>query len=112
MVASLDRFNAEAAKRAATQPNSPQLVRSAQTELVRLGCLATTVTIDGALSPPTTSALTRYLSIEGQPTDKPVVTQDLVERALQARHACLSDRVQERRNLEGRGVRGRSAACA
>ena len=78
VVASIDRFNAEAAKRAASQPNSPQLVRSAQTELVRLGCLAANVTIDGTLSPPTTSALTRYLSIEGQPTDNPAVTQDLV----------------------------------
>jgi Caspase domain len=78
VVASLDRFNAEAAKRAATQPNSPQLIRSAQTELVRLGCLATTVAIDGTLAAPTVSALSRYLSIEGQPTERPTVTQDLV----------------------------------
>jgi membrane protein involved in colicin uptake len=78
VVASIDRFNAEAAKRAATQPNSPQLVRSAQVELVRLGCLATTVTIDGTLNAPSSSALSRYLGIEGQPTDKPIVTQELV----------------------------------
>jgi len=89
VVASIDRFNAEAAKRAATQPNSPQLVRSAQTELVRLGCLATNVTIDGTLSPPTTSALSRYLSIEGAPTDKPTVTQDLVtELSKHATRVC------------------------
>ena len=51
VVATLDRFNAEAAKRAATQPNSPELVRSAQSELVRLGCL--TSKADGMLSAPT-----------------------------------------------------------
>jgi hypothetical protein len=76
VVAAIDRFNAEAARRAATQPNSPELVRSAQTELTRLGCF--TGKIDGALSSPTTGALSHYLSIEGQPTDNPVVTQALV----------------------------------
>jgi hypothetical protein len=76
VVAAIDRFNAEAVKRAATQPNSPQLVRSAQTELSRLGCFSGT--IDGKLSTPTTGALSHYLSIEGQPTDNPVVTQNLV----------------------------------
>ena len=76
VVAAIDRFNAEAAKRAATQPNAPELVRSAQTELTRLGCFAGT--IDGKLSTPTTGALSHYLSIEGQPTDNPVVTQALV----------------------------------
>ncbi|MET0676600.1 MAG: caspase family protein, partial [Bradyrhizobium sp.] len=38
VVAALNTFAAEAAKREARQPNSPELVRSAQTELVRLGC--------------------------------------------------------------------------
>jgi hypothetical protein len=76
VVAALDRFNAEAAKRAASQPNSPELVRSAQSELIRLGCL--TGTVDGSLNAPTKSALGHYLSIEGQPTDNPSVTQALV----------------------------------
>jgi hypothetical protein len=78
VVAAIDRFNAEAAKRAATQPNSPQLVASAQTELVRLGCL--TGKPDGKLSDPTKAALGRYFAIGGQPTeaDKISVTQDLV----------------------------------
>jgi hypothetical protein len=76
VVAALDRFNAEAAKRAASQPNSPELVRSAQSELIRLGCL--TGKVDGSLSAPTKSALGHYLSIEGQPTDNPSVTQALV----------------------------------
>lgn len=78
VVAAIDRFNAEAAKRAATQPNSPQLVTSAQTELVRLGCL--TGKPDGKLSDPTKAALGRYFAIGGQPveTDKINVTQELV----------------------------------
>jgi hypothetical protein len=76
VVAAVDRFNAEAVKRAATQPNSPELIRSAQAELTRLGCF--TGTIDGKLTTPTTGALSHYLSIEGQPTGNPVVTKDLV----------------------------------
>jgi hypothetical protein len=76
VVAALDRFNAEVAKRAASMPNSPELVRSAQTQLVRLGCL--TGKIDGTLGAPTKSALGHYLSIEGQPSDDPSVTEALV----------------------------------
>ena len=76
VVAAIDRFNAEAAKRAAVAPNSPQLVTSAQGQLIRLGCM--TGKADGTLNPVTMAALTKYLGIEGQPTDKPVVTQDLV----------------------------------
>jgi hypothetical protein len=86
VVAALDRFNAEGAKRAAAQPNSPELVRSAQNELVRLGCLSAKADgnkadgnkADGRLSPPTASALSRYLTIEGQPADNPSVTEALV----------------------------------
>jgi hypothetical protein len=78
VVAAIDRFTAEIAKRAATQPNSPQLVTSAQTELVRLGCL--TGKPDGQLTDPTRAALSRYFAIGGQPTDadKVAVTQELV----------------------------------
>jgi hypothetical protein len=75
VVAALDRFNAETARRAATQPNSPELVRSAQNELIRLGCF--TGKPDGGLTS-TQGALSRYLAIQGQPTDRPSVTQDLV----------------------------------
>ena len=74
--ASLDRFNVEVAKRAASQPNSPELVSSAQTQLVRLGCL--TGEVDGTLGPLTKAALGRYLSIEGVPSDDPSVTETLV----------------------------------
>jgi hypothetical protein len=76
VVAAIDRFNTEAVKRAAMAPNSPQLVTSAQGQLIRLGCM--TGKADGTLNPVTMTALTKYLGIEGQPTDKPVVTQDLV----------------------------------
>jgi hypothetical protein len=76
VVASLDRFNAEAAKRAATLPNSPELVRSAQTELVRLGCL--TGNIDGTLNAPTKGALGHYMSIEGEQSGDASVTEALV----------------------------------
>jgi len=76
IVATLDKFNAEAARRAAAMPNSPELVRQAQTELVRLGCL--TGKIDGTLGAPTKSALGRYMTIEGQPSDNVRVTGELV----------------------------------
>jgi hypothetical protein len=76
VVATLDKFNAEAAKRAATLPNSPELVRSAQTQLVRLGCM--TGKIDGTLNATTKSALGHYMTIEGQPSDDASVTEGLV----------------------------------
>jgi hypothetical protein len=76
VVAALNTFSAEAAKRAATLPNSPELVRSAQTELVRLGCLSGK--IDGGLNAPTSAALGRYLSIQGQPSANVSVTTELV----------------------------------
>ena len=75
IVAALDKFNAEAAKRAATLPNSPQLIRSAQTQLARLGCLAGK--IDGSLST-TKSAIGRYLSVQGKSSSGSDVTEALV----------------------------------
>jgi len=76
VVASLDKFNAEVAKRAAALPNSPELLRAAQAQLIRLGCL--TGKIDGTLNPTTRTALGRYLSIEGQPAENASVTEGLV----------------------------------
>jgi hypothetical protein len=75
IVAALDKFNAEAAKRAATLPNSPQLIRSAQTQLARLGCLSGK--IDGSLST-TKSALGRYLSVQGKSSSGSDVTEAVV----------------------------------
>jgi hypothetical protein len=76
VVATLNTFAAEAAKRAAAQPNSPELVHSAQTELVRLGCFNGKP--DGKLTAPTSAALGRYLSIGGLPSDNVSVTTKLV----------------------------------
>jgi peptidoglycan hydrolase-like protein with peptidoglycan-binding domain len=75
ITASLERFNAEAAKRAAEAPNALPLVRSAQMELIRLGCYVGRP--DGSLTS-TQAALGRYLKIEGQSADKPVVTKELL----------------------------------
>ena len=76
VTATLDKFNVEVAKRAASLPNSPELVSSAQTQLVRLGCL--TGEADGMLGPLTKAALGRYLEIEGVSSDDPSVTETLV----------------------------------
>ena len=76
VVAALDTFKAETAKRAAAQPNSPELIRSAQVELIRIGCL--TGKVDGSLTPATTAALSRYMKIGGQPTENVKVTTGLV----------------------------------
>jgi hypothetical protein len=75
VVAALDRFTLEAAKRAATLPNSPELIRSAQTQLARLGCLSGK--IDGSLRT-TKSALGRYMSIQGKSSSGQDVTEALV----------------------------------
>jgi hypothetical protein len=87
VVATLDKFNAEAAKRAASLPNSPELVRSAQTQLVRLGCM--TGKADGTFSASTKGALGHYMSIVGQPSDNVSVTEDLVsELTKRATRVC------------------------
>ena len=76
VTATLNTFVADAAKRAAAMPNSPELIRSAQTELVRLGCFSGKV--DGALNAPTSAALGKYMSIGGQPSGNVRVTTELV----------------------------------
>jgi hypothetical protein len=81
-LAALNTFTAEAAKRTA------DLVRSAQTELTRIGCY--TGTVDGVMSDPTKSALSRYLSAKGLPTNDLTVS-DTVVAALQKQQpiTCL-----------------------
>jgi Caspase domain len=73
VAAALARFNAEADKREAAQPNSPELMRSAQAELIRMGCL--TGRPDGTS---TRAALGRYFAISGKPANDLTVTTDLV----------------------------------
>ena len=83
----LDRFKAEDSKRAASAPNSPELVRAAQTELVRLGCL--TGRIDGILTPATGDAVRRYLTVQGQPSETISVTSEFVgELSKRATRVC------------------------
>lgn len=77
VVSAVDRFTVEAARRAATAPNSPQLVLAAQTELVRLGC-AISGKPNGALTPETKSALARFMTVKDRPSDNLVVTEALV----------------------------------
>jgi peptidoglycan hydrolase-like protein with peptidoglycan-binding domain len=76
VVATLDKFSAEAAKRAAALPNSPELIRSAQTQLARLGCFSDKV--DGVMSDKTQTALGHYLSIKAEPSGDGTVTEGLV----------------------------------
>jgi hypothetical protein len=78
IVAAVDKFQHEAAARAASMPNSPQLVAAAQTQLVRLGCQLPGKP-DGNLNDATTSALTRFLKVKGKPTDNLTVTTALVD---------------------------------
>jgi caspase domain-containing protein len=86
VVATLGKFNAEAAKRAASLPNSPELVRSAQTQLARLGCLSGKV--DGSLTT-TKNALGRYLSMQGKASSGVDVTEGLVaDLTKQTARAC------------------------
>jgi Caspase domain len=77
VASAVDRFIAEAAKRAATAPNSPQLVLTAQTELVRLGCPIPGKP-NGALNAETKTALARFMTVKGRPTDNLTVTEALV----------------------------------
>jgi hypothetical protein len=78
IVAALDKFKAEAAARAATMPNSPQLVLAAQRQLVRLGCQLPGKP-DGNLNDATTSALTRFLAMKDRATNDLAVTTALVD---------------------------------
>jgi len=78
IVAAVDKFQHEAAARAAAMPNSPQLIAAAQTQLVRLGCQLPGKP-DGNLNDATTSALTRFLKVRGKPTDNLTVTTPLVD---------------------------------
>jgi hypothetical protein len=73
----IERFSAEAAKRAATAPNAPQLVLAAQTELARLGCTLPGKP-DGILNAATKTALGRFASLKGRATDNTTVTEALV----------------------------------
>jgi hypothetical protein len=69
------KFNAEAAKRAAAMPNSPELIRAAQTQLARVGCFSGK--IDGVLGTANTG-LERYTAAKGSSSVPAAVTADVV----------------------------------
>ncbi|HEY2894316.1 MAG TPA: caspase family protein, partial [Pirellulales bacterium] len=77
ILGAIDKFKADAAARAATTPNSPQLVLAAQTQLVRLGCKLPAKP-DGAMNDATKSALARFLTLKGTPPTDLTVTAALV----------------------------------
>ena len=77
VASAVERFTVEAARRAATAPNSPQLVLAAQTELVRLGCTIPGKP-NGSLNAETKSALARFMTVKGRPSDNLAVTEALV----------------------------------
>ncbi len=73
----LDRFNTEVAKRLAPPSNTPELIRSAQTELARIGCFAGTV--DGKLTAATRVSFASYQKVKKQkPSDDVAITGDVV----------------------------------
>ena len=82
----VEMFKAEVAKRAAAMPNSPELVRAAQTQLVRIGCFSGK--IDGLLGT-ARIGLERYLATKGSSSGPPPITEALVsELANQTARTC------------------------
>ncbi|MCC8936316.1 caspase family protein [Bradyrhizobium sp. Arg68] len=75
VAALVDRFKAEVAKRAMTSPNSPELVRAAQNELARIGCLSGKV--DGSLET-AKKALDRYAAITRSSPSPAEISEDVV----------------------------------
>lgn len=82
----LAKVSAEAAKRAAEMPNSPELIRAAQTQLARIGCFSGKV--DGVLSAANV-ALGRYATAKGSSSNPTAITQDVVaELTSQTARVC------------------------
>jgi uncharacterized caspase-like protein len=81
VVALLEQFTAEAAKQPPPEENTPALIRSAQSELVRIGCYAGGET--GSLDAPTKQAMEAYLSKRGQPTADIKITEAVVSELKQ-----------------------------
>jgi hypothetical protein len=87
IASAVDRFTAEAAKRTATAPNSPQLVVAAQTELVRLGCKLPGKP-DGILNAPTKTALARFATLKGRSSELTVTDALVSELTKQTDRVC------------------------
>jgi Caspase domain len=76
VVANVEKFTAESRQQAATAPNSPELLRAAQSELSRVSCFGGK--IDGSLTT-TQDALGRYRVAKGQKAATNDVTQAVVD---------------------------------
>jgi hypothetical protein len=79
VTASIDRLSTESAKRAAAQPNSPELIRAAQTQLARVGCFAAKP--DGVMANPTRVALGRFYTAQNrnEPAADAPITESMVD---------------------------------
>lgn len=89
LIAAIDRFNSEAAKRAAEQPNSQQLVKSAQLQLTRLGCLSGRP--DGALDDRTKAAVKKLWAAdkpEAQVADVYITKEFVADLTKRTERAC------------------------
>jgi uncharacterized caspase-like protein len=90
ITATLEKFDKESMKRNA---NTPDLIRLAQNNLNRIGCSAGEA--NGVMTDETRSALIRYMSSKGRPTDDLMVTNDLVnELNKQVSRTCVVASVQ------------------
>ena len=85
----IGRLKADAAKRAAAMPNSPELVRAAQVQLARMGCAPGKP--DGTLNAGTKSAFGRYMTAKGQSGDVNVTEALVAELTKQTDHVCPLD---------------------
>lgn len=89
VTAAVDRLSTEAAKRAAAQPNSPELIRAAQTQLARVGCLAGKP--DGVMANATRVAIGRFYTSQSRSepaADAPVTEAMVEELGKQTGRAC------------------------
>jgi hypothetical protein len=86
VASAVEKFTAEAARRAATTPNSPQLVLAAQTELGRVGCFPGKP--DGILNAATKTALGRFAKINGRVAADVPVTEALVAELTKQTERC------------------------
>ena len=103
MVAALERAASEpdvkapaqASERPKPLPNSPALVRSAQEELVRLGCFSGGV--DGVLGGTTRTAIKRYQAQQGKPDADLEINDEFVsELKNQSSRVCPIAREQKK----------------
>jgi caspase domain-containing protein len=85
----IGRLKADAAKRAAAMPNSPELVRAAQIQLARIGCANGKP--DGTLNAATKTAFGRYMTIKGQSGDINVTEAVVAELTKQTGLVCALD---------------------